>query len=495
VSEPPTDPISPMGTHFVRGALLVGLANWATYAINFGIAIAVARFLGPEAFGLYAFVFVIHEFISIVNGLCVAPALLQSRDESEEIYDTGYATSFAQGMLGLVIALGVAPLLGAFRSSDASWFILILALTRILNLLTDVVIAKMERHVRYGAVATIHLATRSLPNFLCLALAAIGYGPWSLIIRDLVMALLPFAFSHAWSGYRFHGNVTRKAFQRIMAYSGPMFLPRTLDILLQRFDRLVVGAWFGNTTMGLFQQARFLGDTGLLATTPVSQVTFNMYSRFQDEPARLARAYSIVNYFLTRATFGGAAVLLIYPVEIIRLLLGEEWIAAAPILRILGLYAGLAPLLQNLQILLYARAAVFLNVRLRAVQFAVLLPGVALAVRTNDVAGVALSLLVATFAGVLLAWHSSADVTSGAGRRLFGTPVAALVATVAGFAVLDAAGAASGLPYWSLPFLPAAVFFVLVLAMDRGQLVGEIRMLRTQLRGAAEVRSTPARGG
>ena len=475
-----------MGSHFVRGALYVGLANWATYVINFVIAIAVARLLGPEAFGLYAFVFVVHEFISIVNCLCVAPALVQFPEESEEIYDTGYATSFAQGILGLAIALAVVPLLTTLRTSEAGWFIVILAITRILNLLTDVTVARMERRMRYGAVATVHLTSRSLPNFLCLALAAIGYGPWSLVIRDLVMAAFPFVLSHIWSGYRFRGRVTHSAFRRIMAYSGPMFVPRMMDTLLQRFDRLVVGSWFRNTTMGLFQQARFLADAGLLATTPISQVTFNMYARLHDQPERLARAYSTVNYFLTRATFGGSAVLLVYPAETIQLLLGNEWIAAAPILRMLGLYGALAPVLQNLQVLLYARAAVSQNVRLRLVQFAVLLPGIALAVLRNDVAGVALSLLVATLAAVLFAWHSSVAVTGGSGRRVFGTPSAALAATVTAFAIFETTGATSEFAYWLLPFLPPAAFFAFVVTLERRRLFSELARLRTRWRSAVE---------
>ena len=80
-----------MGARFLRGGLYVGAAHWFTYVINFAVTLMVARLLGPESFGLYVFVAAVNEFISIVNGLAIAPALVQSREESESRY--GWTTS------------------------------------------------------------------------------------------------------------------------------------------------------------------------------------------------------------------------------------------------------------------------------------------------------------------------------------------------------------------------------------------------------------------
>ena len=86
--------------------------------------------------------------------------------------------------MGLLIALAVAPVLWTHRPVDAAWFIVLLGVVRIFKLLADVAFAKLDRALRYGAIAAIHLTTRNLPNFIGLGLAWIGYGPWSLIIRE-----------------------------------------------------------------------------------------------------------------------------------------------------------------------------------------------------------------------------------------------------------------------------------------------------------------------
>ncbi|MEE8475602.1 MAG: oligosaccharide flippase family protein, partial [Myxococcota bacterium] len=403
----------PLGAPYVRGTLYLGVANWVSYAINFAVTLAIARMLGPASFGLYAFVAAVNEFINIVNGLAVAPALVHSREESDSRYDTAYALSLGQGAVGLLIALAVAPILWANRSVEAAWFIVLLGIVRILKLLSDVAFAKLDRALRYGAIATIHLTTRNVPNFIGLGLAWIGYGPWSLIIRDLFFALFPFLMSHAWSGYRFRGRITRQAFRSIMSYSGPMFVARTVDAFLERFDRLVVGWLFGNTAIGLYHQARFLAETGTLAARPLNQPAFNLYSRLRDDPGRLGRSYSIVNYFLVRLMFAGAAVLLIYPEPTVLLLLGPEWIEAAPILRCLGIYAGLLPLFDNMRTLLYARGRVLTNVRLRLGQLVVFLPGVLIAGYSGSITGVALSLAGAAIVGVGLAWFYNREILRG----------------------------------------------------------------------------------
>jgi PST family polysaccharide transporter len=467
-----------MVSRFARGAVYVGTANWTNYAINFAIGIAVARILGPEEFGLYAFVLAVNEFINIVNGLGVAPALVQSREESEVRYDTGYAISFAQALAGLVAALVAAPFLVAHRSADAGWFIVLLALARFPLLLTDVVYARLNRQIRYGVIAASQFAGRSLPNLAGLGLALAGWGAWSLVLRDLMIGFLPFLIVHVWSGWWFRGQLSREAFRSIMSYSGPVFVARAVDTVVARLDRLAVGSLLGDRALGLYHQARFLADAGLVATTPVSQVTFNLYARLQDESPRLGRAFSLVNYFLVRVFFAASVVLIVAPNETLRLLLGEDWLAAAPVLQILGLYAGLATLLQNLQILLYARGLTFTLIRLRLVQLAVLAPGVLVAGFSGSPEGVAASVLGSTLLAVILGWLASRDVARGAAVRVFVAPIVALVVTVVAFRGLSPL--ASQLPFWVMPFLPPVLFAALLALIERGRLFDEVGYLRAQ---------------
>ena len=187
--------------------------------------------------------------------------------------------------------------------------------------------------------------------------------------------------------------------------------------------------------------------------------------------------------------FAGVAVLLIYPEPTVLLLLGPEWIQVAPILRCLGIYAGLLPLFDNMRMLLFARGRVLTNVRLRVGQLTVFLPGVFIASSTGSLNGVALSLLAAIVVGVALAWFYNREILRGSAWRLYAAPVFALLLILAFFAWVDGAGWLLDWPGWLLPFLPAIGFWLLVALFDRTSLVRELRYLRQQFRAGG----TPSR--
>jgi O-antigen/teichoic acid export membrane protein len=66
MSAPPPSFDDRVGHRFLRGSVALSAGSWFSSFINFGLNLMLARLLGPSAFGLYAFVFAINEFISIV---------------------------------------------------------------------------------------------------------------------------------------------------------------------------------------------------------------------------------------------------------------------------------------------------------------------------------------------------------------------------------------------------------------------------------------------
>ena len=470
-----------MGARFVRGVVYLSSANWLTYALNFVLAIAIARLLGPAEFGIYAFCAAINEFVNMVGGFAVGSALIQAREESQERYDTAYAMAFATGLLGLVISLGVAAVLAATRSREAAAFLVILALLRIVKLQTAIPEARMERRLRYGAMAAVAVATRNLPGLVGLGMAWQGFGAWSLIGRDALFAVLPFVLIHALAGYRFRRRVTWRAVRQILSFSGPMFVARALDIAIMRLDRLLVGSWLGELAVGLYDRARYLAEAPALAMRPVNQLAFNLYARVPEDPGRMERSYELLNFFLVRLMLGLALGLLIYPAEVIRLLLGPEWLGAVPVLRVLGVYAACYPLHGNLQQLIFARGWPMTNVRLRVMELLIQAPGMAVALALGSLEGVALVVVASTLVALVLAAWISRSVVAPVARSLFAAPAAAGAATVAAFALLARTDWLAPLPYWTLPALPPIAFVLATAALDRRKLLEELRYLRGQL--------------
>ena len=90
-----------LGRRFLIGTALLGAGNSAVSVFNLAVGILLARLLGPEEFGLFAFVFGINELVGIIAAFSLGNALIQANEESQTLYDTAFAMSLG---LGLVIA-------------------------------------------------------------------------------------------------------------------------------------------------------------------------------------------------------------------------------------------------------------------------------------------------------------------------------------------------------------------------------------------------------
>jgi PST family polysaccharide transporter len=470
-----------LGRQFLVGTMQLGAGHLGVSALNVVVGILLARWLGPEAFGLYAFVFGISEVLAIVGAFSLGAALIQAREETHELYDTAFAICTVLGLVALLLAVALSPWLVEMRGTEAGWFLIALGVGRILRLASQVPRAKLERTIRYDRVTVLSVLETSVPNLIALGLAINGVGPWALVIREVLVAALTLVLQTIFSGYRFRMRVRAAEARQLMNFARPMFVARSVDILLERADRVIVGAMIGNAPAGLLDRGRFLADMGLYVVRPVERASLNLLSRLQDDHARLSRAYGIVNFFLARAMFLGAVVLVLSPAETLRLILGEEWVGAAPALRFLGVHAGIYPLNQMIKVLAIARHEVGRSARISIVQACVLLPSAFFAAWHESLVGVAAAIAFTTCVGAVFGVLWTRDLATIAYRRVLGVPVLLALGTAAVYGAAGALGWLDSL-YWAVrPFAVGAVFGVGLLLVEHRELLRELRFLRAQL--------------
>ncbi|MEZ4218760.1 MAG: oligosaccharide flippase family protein [Myxococcota bacterium] len=472
-----------LGGSFVRGSVYLGGSQLVVNAANFAMQIPIARFLGPAEYGLYALCFAIDQVLNVVGAFSISFALIQSDEEvGQREYDTALVLCALQGAAGLALAALAAPVLGAQRSADAGWMLVALAFARVFRLLAQVPQAELERSLRYGAVSGINTVVGTAPNVVAVVLAWRGLGAWSLVGRDVLVTLLLAAASFSVSSYRFRGAWSTEARARLMDFARPMFWSRAIEIALEQLDRAAVALAFGNQPAGYYHAGRFVAEAGFVATRPVERLSLNLYARVQRDPARLARAWSLTNYFLLRTMLAGAAALLVFPDVIARLLYGDGWDDVGDVLRWLALYAGLFPVFHNAKNLLYGTGAVREMVRVRYVQLAVFVASVGAAAWVGSVAAMAAALLATTCASLALAWQRASRRVAPPPRADLVTPFAVLAVVAPGLRTASAAGALDALPPLALPLLPPVAFAALVLAIEGRRPLRELAYLRAQAR-------------
>jgi len=107
----------------------------------------------------------------------------------------------------------------------------------------------------------------------------------------------------------------------------------------QHSDDMAVGRLLGSGSLGLYDMAYRISLVPLTDIGDVlATVTFPVYVRISEDKKRLRRAFfrTLGVVILLVVPVGG--VLFLFPEFIIKLVLGEKWIAAAPALRVLGIF-------------------------------------------------------------------------------------------------------------------------------------------------------------
>jgi PST family polysaccharide transporter len=474
-----------LGRRFLVGTAQLGIGTTAVSMLNLVVGVLLARWLGPEQFGLFAFVFGISELLGIVGAVSLGAGLIQAREATRELYDTASVILGGLGLVALLVAVLLAPWLSHMRGSEAAWFLIVLGLSRVLRLVSQVPRARLERSLRYGRITTLSVIETGVPSLTALALAFFGMGAWALVVREVLVSTLTFVLESAASGHRLRLRAHRAESRQLMDFARPMFVARSIDILVERVDRVAVGSFLGNTPAGLLDRGRFLADIGLYVMRPIERTALNLLSRLQDDPARLSRAYEIIHYFLVRLMFLGAIVLVLTPVETLRLVLGEEWVGAAPALRLLGLHAAVHPIYSLIKVLVIARNRVARIARISVVQAAILIPGTSCAAWLGSLAGVAGVVALSTWTGALLGVLASRDLAALSYRRSLGVPLGVATATAVLLLALDELVGPAAMPWAVRPFAVAAAFGLGVLALEHRMLLAELRYLRAQLTRSA----------
>ena len=133
-----------------------------------------------------------------------------------------------------------------------------------------------------------------------------------------------------------------------------LIFSRGMEVIFVRYGTLVTEFMLGTNLQGSYGRALKYWEMAPQTVAPaVVTVALPTYSKVQDDRQRLSQAFSIVLFFLTRALMPFVLVFAILPESFIRIL-GEQWLDAVPVLRILAVGALLSPMFENMKQLLAA---------------------------------------------------------------------------------------------------------------------------------------------
>jgi O-antigen/teichoic acid export membrane protein/LPS sulfotransferase NodH len=322
-----------------HGILWSVIQKWGREVVSFLTFVVLSRLLAPEAFGLVALASVFTVFVEMFLDQGSGAAIVQRADLEREHLDTAFWISVFTGILLTAGGIAASGLVATFFQEPRlapvlSW----LSINFILSALSSTQIAILQRKMAFKSLAARSLTATTVGGIVGISMAFAGFGVWSLVVQNLANGLAGAIVLWQSSNWRPGFNVSRKHYRDLFSFGVSIVGNNILEVLMRRSDDFLIGYYLGPTLLGYYTIGyRLLLVIIRVVTGITNAVAFPAFSRLQQDPKRMLRAfYNVTQYtsLLAFPVFIGMATL---APELVPALFGEKWAPSIPVMQVLAL--------------------------------------------------------------------------------------------------------------------------------------------------------------
>lgn len=327
------------------------LGGAARTGAQLGIGLALARLLGPEAFGMMAPALMLTMFAGQIADAGLTTLLVTGPDGSDRLVSSILARQSALALILALIVAGAAPVLaGLLGQPQAGSLIAAAALLIVLQVAARVPVALLRRQLAFRRLQILQLVAYLLAfGAGGLTLAALGWGAWALCVAAIGQAAIVLLL--AWWAAR--PRLVRPAVR--LTPDQERFALASLGAsaagsIYGHWETAVVSRCLGATALGLHNRVQVLTTTLAHGTAePLQSVLQAWLARHRDDRAAICGQLATTLVLAWLIALPAAVIALADPHAVILLLLGPGWEGCVPLLTPMVL-AGLLYLLMVLQL-------------------------------------------------------------------------------------------------------------------------------------------------
>ena len=299
----------------------------------------LARILSPQEFGLVAFAMAFIVYLDAVGDLGTGMALIYWPDRRDDAAQLTFWCNLATGALWFAVTfLGAHAVATFFRQPDGAAVLRALALTFLIRGLGNTHDALSRKDLDFKARLLPELGLVAVKAAVAVPLVVNGWGVWSLVVGQLAgesFWTVGMWWIQPWRPrFRFPFDLVRP----MLRYGRGIVAVNVVASIVHHADIVVVGRMLGVAALGVYHVAFKLTEVTLqLPVWAVSRVAFPAFTCFREQAA-LDRAYLTTLRFVCLAIVPAAAGLAFLADPLVLVCLGEQWVRAGPVLRVLALY-------------------------------------------------------------------------------------------------------------------------------------------------------------
>ena len=301
----------------------------------------LARLLAKTDFGLVAVAVVAINYLSVLKDLGLGAALIQRKGDVKEAVNTVFTINIILGLVLSAIAILLAPLIAIyFRDPQITSVLRWMGISFMINALGSVHTNWLVRDLDYRRKLIPDLGGALTKGVISIGMAYLGYGVWSLVFGQIAGAMASVILVWIILPWRPRLTLDRKIAGGLMKFGASVTVIDIINEITDNIDYVIVGRLFGLVPLSIYTLAYRLPEMLLIGNLWVmGGVVFPAFSNVQDRPNELRRGFLASVRFVELIAVPICLGLLIAAEPIVRVVFGEQWLEAIPVLRVLAVYA------------------------------------------------------------------------------------------------------------------------------------------------------------
>ncbi len=330
------------------GAAWMILMRLATRALGFISTVILARLLAPGDFGLVALATAVTAALELMTAFSFDIALIQEQEHSRSDYDTAWTITILFSIATAAILTVLAHPAALFYAEPRFEPIMyVLAVGTVVEGGQNIGVVAFRKDMHFGKEFAFQIGRKVVAFAITVPLAFWLRNYWALVAGILAGKIASTGLSYLAHPYR--PRLSTAAWRKLFGFSRWLFLNNLLGFLRYRAADFIVGKIAGPTALGLFSvsfELSQLPTSELVA--PINRSVFPAYAQIACDLRRLQQSYLDVVAMIAFLAIPAAVGIALLADEVTAVVLGQQWLAAVPLIRILGLAGVISTLETNI---------------------------------------------------------------------------------------------------------------------------------------------------
>lgn len=354
-----------------KGVSWITLLRATTRVITIVRLSILGRLLTPTQFGFFGIATLVLALLEVLTETGINVFLVQEKRDIKHFINSAWVISITRGVILAAVIFFCTPFIVSFFNTPGAYqTISLMAIVPFVRGFINPAIITYQKELLFKREFILRFVLFLIDVVISIIFAFLTKNASSFVYGLIASAIAEVILSYIFIPIRPKLQFEFEKVKLIFTRGWWVTLTGVFSYLADNGDNIAVGKILGSSSLGIYQVAYKLSTLPISEiTNVVNQVIFPVYVKFADDKKRLWKAFLKVTALSTAVAFVLGGFLFILADPIIRFFMGEQWLAAIPVVQVLAIYGILrtmfgnfAPLFLSLQKQRYVAQMTFVRV-------------------------------------------------------------------------------------------------------------------------------------